>query len=144
MENLGQDETGISVAGSDLSELSHLTHTAKGERRLREQMEREGKNFQVKNDFCEAGDVVTNNMSGVQEEEDLTPAEKRAAEAEKRAAWRKARLRSLENDAIQAQMVIAKMSELVTIDGTDSTPLTSIQELQGQDLGGLSLLSVSM
>ena len=35
-------------------------------------------------------------------------------EAEKRAAWRKARLQSLEDDALQAQMVIEKMSELTT------------------------------
>uniref|UniRef100_A0A0P4W1M2 PDZ domain-containing protein n=1 Tax=Scylla olivacea TaxID=85551 RepID=A0A0P4W1M2_SCYOL len=46
------------------------------------------------------------------EEEHLSPAEKRRLEAEKRAAWRQARLRSLENDAVQAQYVIEKCSEL--------------------------------
>jgi len=41
-------------------------------------------------------------------------------DAEKRAAWRKARLQSLENDAIQAQIVIEKMSELnFSTDKTD-------------------------
>lgn len=34
--------------------------------------------------------------------------------AEKRAQWRKARLESLEEDALQAQIVIEKMSELST------------------------------
>ncbi|XP_045119901.1 protein lap4-like isoform X14 [Portunus trituberculatus] len=47
-----------------------------------------------------------------EEEEHLSPAEKRRLEAEKRAAWRQARLRSLENDAVQAQYVIEKCSEL--------------------------------
>jgi len=41
-------------------------------------------------------------------------------ESEKRAAWRKARLQSLESDAIQAQIVIEKMSELnFSTDKTD-------------------------
>ncbi|XP_077952151.1 protein scribble homolog isoform X21 [Gasterosteus aculeatus] len=39
---------------------------------------------------------------------DLSPAEKRALEAEKRAMWRAARMKSLEQDALKAQMVIAK------------------------------------
>ena len=38
--------------------------------------------------------------------------------AEKRAQWRKARLESLEEDAIQAQIVIEKMSELSTSTAT--------------------------
>ena len=42
-------------------------------------------------------------------------------EAEKRAAWRKARLQSLEDDALQAQMVIEKMSELTTTESQDGT-----------------------
>ncbi|XP_061877437.1 protein scribble homolog isoform X10 [Entelurus aequoreus] len=41
-------------------------------------------------------------------EKDLSPAEKRALEAEKRAMWRAARMKSLEQDALKAQMVIAK------------------------------------
>ena len=55
-----------------------MIHTAKAERRLREKMEREG------------GDEAM-------EEDELSPAEKRALDAERRAAWRKARLKSLEN-----------------------------------------------
>ncbi|XP_064104431.1 protein scribble homolog isoform X4 [Macrobrachium nipponense] len=46
------------------------------------------------------------------EEEQLSPADKRRAEAEKKAAWRQARLKSLENDAMQAQYVIEKYSQL--------------------------------
>uniref|UniRef100_A0A8C4SH40 Protein scribble homolog n=1 Tax=Erpetoichthys calabaricus TaxID=27687 RepID=A0A8C4SH40_ERPCA len=45
------------------------------------------------------------------QEKDLSPAEKRALEAEKRAMWRAARMKSLEQDALKAQMVIAKSKE---------------------------------
>merc|ERR1711941_143392 len=51
--------------------------------------------------------------------DNLSPEEKKAMDAERRAAWRKARLKSLENDAIQAQMVIQKMSELSTQESSD-------------------------
>uniref|UniRef100_A0A8C4FB62 Protein scribble homolog n=1 Tax=Dicentrarchus labrax TaxID=13489 RepID=A0A8C4FB62_DICLA len=44
----------------------------------------------------------------VSPDKDLSPAEKRALEAEKRAMWRAARMKSLEQDALKAQMVIAK------------------------------------
>lgn len=43
----------------------------------------------------------------------LSPAEERAIRAEKRAAWRAARLKSLEQDAMQAQMVIKSMTDMV-------------------------------
>ncbi|XP_078542733.1 protein scribble homolog isoform X18 [Lissotriton helveticus] len=45
------------------------------------------------------------------QEKDLSPAERRALEAEKRAMWRAARMKSLEQDALKAQMVIAKSKE---------------------------------
>ncbi|KAJ8268456.1 hypothetical protein COCON_G00136280 [Conger conger] len=41
-------------------------------------------------------------------DKDLSPAERRALEAEKRAMWRAARMKSLEQDALKAQMVIAR------------------------------------
>lgn len=47
------------------------------------------------------------------EEQKLSPAQIREMKAAKRAAWREARLKSLEQDALQAQMVIKRMSELV-------------------------------
>ena len=75
------------------------THTAKAERRLREQLERDG--------------------ADLSELENLTEAERKSMDSEKRAAWRKARLQSLENDAIQAQIVIEKMSQLVATDSAD-------------------------
>uniref|UniRef100_A0A803WCN8 Scribble planar cell polarity protein n=1 Tax=Ficedula albicollis TaxID=59894 RepID=A0A803WCN8_FICAL len=44
-------------------------------------------------------------------DKELSPAERRALEAEKRAMWRAARMKSLEQDALKAQMVIAKSKE---------------------------------
>ena len=61
-------------------------HTAKGERLLRERLEREGV---AEEEGAEEG--------GEGETSSLSPAEKRAKDAERRAAWRKARLKSLEN-----------------------------------------------
>ena len=55
-------------------------------------------------------------MAEVSEEKEEAKEEAETTEdsAEKRAQWRKARLESLEEDAIQAQIVIEKMSELST------------------------------
>ncbi|XP_057353616.1 protein scribble homolog isoform X1 [Manis pentadactyla] len=44
-------------------------------------------------------------------EQALSPAERRALEAEKRALWRAARMKSLEQDALRAQMVLSKSQE---------------------------------
>uniref|UniRef100_A0A8C2MJ60 Protein scribble homolog n=1 Tax=Cricetulus griseus TaxID=10029 RepID=A0A8C2MJ60_CRIGR len=41
----------------------------------------------------------------------LSPAERRALEAEKRALWRAARMKSLEQDALRAQMVLSKSQD---------------------------------
>ncbi|CAH1400363.1 unnamed protein product [Nezara viridula] len=68
--------------------------TAKAERRMKERLIQEG-------------------LLSDDDEKDLSPAEQRARKAEKRAAWRQARLKSLEQDALQAQMVIKKMSEMI-------------------------------
>merc|ERR1719266_565251 len=113
-----------------LSSGSHMLHTAKGERRFRDKVEREGIDNLPEEEQAAIAEAL---------DENLSPAEKRSMEAERRAAWRKARLKSLENDAIQAQMVIQKMSELVTsdspIDDLDDEssegqqgPLSSISE----------------
>ncbi|XP_043268433.1 protein lap4 isoform X3 [Venturia canescens] len=72
-----------------------VVRTAKAERRLKERMIQEGL------------------ISDDDEESHLSPAEQRALRAEKRAAWRQARLKSLEQDALQAQIVIKKMSEMM-------------------------------
>jgi protein scribble len=80
-----------------------IPYTAKGERLLRERLERENAELPEESENFD-------NMS---------PEEKKEVEAERRAAWRKARLKSLENDAIQAQLVIQKMSELSTQESSD-------------------------
>nr|XP_050844643.1 protein lap4 isoform X9 [Vespula vulgaris] len=82
-----------------LQNIPSTVRTAKAERRLKERMIQEGL------------------ISDEDEESHLTPAEQRALRAEKRAAWRQARLKSLEQDALQAQIVIKKMSEMM--DTTD-------------------------
>ncbi|KAH6919790.1 hypothetical protein HPB50_029222 [Hyalomma asiaticum] len=51
----------------------------------------------------------------------LTDAEQRALEAEKRAAWRQARMKSLEEDAVQAQAMLARMTE-----GVEARPVSPI------------------
>ena len=51
---------------------------------------------------------------GEEKEEKEEEVETTEDSAEKRAQWRKARLESLEEDALQAQIVIEKMSELST------------------------------
>ncbi|KZC08986.1 Protein lap4, partial [Dufourea novaeangliae] len=78
-----------------LQNLPSSVRTAKAERRLKERLVQEGI------------------MSDEDEESHLSPAEQRALRAEKRAAWRQARLKSLEQDALQAQIVIKKMSEMM-------------------------------
>ncbi|XP_062987464.1 protein scribble homolog [Elgaria multicarinata webbii] len=50
-------------------------------------------------------------LSAQEKKQELSPAERRALEAEKRAMWRAARMKSLEQDALKAQMVIAKSKE---------------------------------
>lgn len=71
-----------------------IVRTAKAEKRLKDKLREEG--------------VLTD-----EEEPPLSPAEERALRAEKRAAWRAARLKSLEQDAMQAQMVIKGMTDIV-------------------------------
>ncbi|XP_066572279.1 protein scribble homolog isoform X10 [Amia ocellicauda] len=69
--------------------------TAKAERRAQERLRMQSPELQLL----------------AAQDKDLSPAEKRALEAEKRAMWRAARMKSLEQDALKAQMVIAKSKE---------------------------------
>ncbi|CAK9795349.1 Protein scribble homolog [Anthophora quadrimaculata] len=86
-----------------LQNLPSSVRTAKAERRLKERLVQEGI------------------ISDEDEESHLSAAEQRALRAEKRAAWRQARLKSLEQDALQAQIVIKKMSEMMdTTNKTDT------------------------
>ncbi|XP_056678807.1 protein scribble homolog isoform X16 [Monodelphis domestica] len=74
-------------------ELGAPVRTAKAERRQQERLRMQSPEL----------------LSGPERE--LSPAERRALEAEKRALWRAARMKSLEQDALRAQMVIAKSQE---------------------------------
>ena len=63
----------------------------------------------------------------------MSPAEQRILQAKKRAAWREARLKSLEQDAMQAEMVIKKMSELAE---SNMSPITSLRSLSLSNASG--------
>ncbi|XP_015111714.1 protein lap4 isoform X7 [Diachasma alloeum] len=84
-----------------------IVRTAKAERRFKEKLIQEGL------------------ISDDDEESGLSPAEQRALRAEKRAAWRQARLKSLEQDALQAQMVIKKMNEIMDTSGTKADEISA-------------------
>ncbi|XP_056635596.1 protein lap4-like isoform X6 [Diorhabda sublineata] len=88
-----------------------IVRTAKAERRLRDRLREEG--------------FLTD-----EDDPPLSPAEERAIKAEKRAAWRAARLKSLEQDAIQAQMVIKSMTDMV---GAGEVPTTVQSEISSSD-----------
>lgn len=87
-----------------------VVRTAKAEKRLREQMKEEG--------------LLTD-----EDDQHLSPAEERALRAQKRQAWRQARLKSLEQDAIQVQMVLKSMTDIV---GSNEVPKTT-EELDEKD-----------
>ncbi|XP_049534430.1 protein lap4 isoform X3 [Anopheles darlingi] len=63
------------------------------------------------------------------DESKLSPSEIRALRAQKRAAWRQARLKSLENDALQAQIMIQTMNAAVLSE--ESAHLGSTQSNSG-------------
>ncbi|OWF53429.1 Leucine-rich repeat-containing protein 1 [Mizuhopecten yessoensis] len=69
-----------------------VVRTAKAEKRMQDRLAAEGS-------VGPAGDPVS-------------PAEERQLQAEKRAAWRKARMNSLEEDAMKAQAVIVRAQEM--------------------------------
>ncbi|XP_069692497.1 protein lap4 isoform X4 [Periplaneta americana] len=92
-----EDAENVTNKSSSLSGLVSMgsIRTAKAERRMKERLQQEGL------------------LTDEDDDKELSPAEQRALKAEKRAAWRQARLKSLEQDALQAQMVIKKMSEMI-------------------------------
>ncbi|XP_026217627.1 protein scribble homolog isoform X1 [Anabas testudineus] len=89
----------------------------------------------------------------VSPDKDLSPAEKRALEAEKRAMWRAARMKSLEQDALKAQMVIAKSRDVKkrgTLDQLTESPSpvptpspTPMEELSPRGVTSPGRLSLS-
>ncbi|XP_067665622.1 protein scribble homolog isoform X5 [Haliotis asinina] len=88
-----------------------VVRTAKAERRLSDRVQLEGGSPQ-------------------EDGEKLSPAEERELQAEKRAAWRKARMKSLEADAVRAQAVIARAQEM----SKDTTTATSGSTLSTVDI----------
>ncbi|KRX54774.1 Protein lap1 [Trichinella sp. T9] len=64
--------------------------------------------------------------SELDQNQSLSPAEQRALEAEKRAAWRKARLKSLEADAAKAEKVMERVRQM-----TDSNENLEQKDKQG-------------
>ena len=72
------------ATSTSTSSLTSLPYTAKGERRLREKLEREGRSPE------EVGLVPFDDPS-------LSPEKVKSMEAERRAQWRRERLKSLEN-----------------------------------------------
>ncbi|KAM4906532.1 protein scribble homolog isoform 17-T19 [Sylvia borin] len=88
-----QRTNSVSGPGAALPEPAAPVRTAKAERRHQERLR-----------------MQSPELLAAQEKE-LSPAERRALEAEKRAMWRAARMKSLEQDALKAQMVIAKSKE---------------------------------
>ncbi|KAK5615604.1 hypothetical protein CRENBAI_024840 [Crenichthys baileyi] len=83
-------EDSLSLISAYPGESTAPIRTAKAERRHQERLRMQSPELAVAPD------------------KDLSPAEKRALEAEKRAMWRAARMKSLEQDALKAQMVISK------------------------------------
>lgn len=87
-----------------------IVRTAKAEKRLKDKLKGEG--------------LLTD-----EDDQPLSPAEERSLRVEKRAAWRAARLKSLEQDAMQAQMVIKSMTDIVgTGDNQLKDEVTPIKE----------------
>ncbi|XP_032781898.2 protein lap4 isoform X6 [Daphnia magna] len=82
----------VTVTTAPSAQHPSIVRTAKAEKRLKDKLTREG-------------------LELSEEEKMLSPTEQRALQARKRAAWREARLKSLEQDAMQAEMVIKRMSE---------------------------------
>ncbi|XP_066193840.1 protein scribble homolog isoform X1 [Sylvia atricapilla] len=91
-----QRTNSVSGPGAALPEPAAPVRTAKAERRHQERLRMQSPELLDKDK---------------DKEKELSPAERRALEAEKRAMWRAARMKSLEQDALKAQMVIAKSKE---------------------------------
>ncbi|XP_060836590.1 protein scribble homolog isoform X4 [Rhopalosiphum padi] len=94
--------------------------TAKAEKRMKERLSQEG--------------IVEPNETN----KELSPSEQRSLNAEKKAAWRQARLKSLEQDALQAQIVIKELSEISESKSTnggdaDSDEILDIQSKECTD-----------
>ncbi|KAL3279121.1 hypothetical protein HHI36_016635 [Cryptolaemus montrouzieri] len=99
------DNDSVESPNTRPSSVIGIVRTAKAERRFKDQLRESG--------------LLTD-----EDEANLSPAESRQKKAEKRAAWRAARLKSLEQDAIQAQMVIKSMTDMVDSNEVPHVPTT--------------------
>ncbi|XP_045477554.1 protein lap4 isoform X14 [Harmonia axyridis] len=97
------DNDSVGSSNTRPSSVIGIVRTAKAERRLKDQLKESG--------------LLTD-----EDEANLSPAESKQKKAEKRAAWRAARLKSLEQDAIQAQMVIKSMTDMVDSNEVPTVP----------------------
>ncbi|XP_015379845.1 PREDICTED: protein scribble homolog isoform X4 [Diuraphis noxia] len=88
--------------------------TAKAEKRMKERLNQEG--------------IVSNENN-----KELSPSEQRSLNAEKKAAWRQARLKSLEQDALQAQIVIKELSEINESRSTNGGDSDEIPDTQSKE-----------
>lgn len=95
------------------SDNQRIFRTAKAERRYKEKMKKAGLDLEFEEQL-----------------QSLTPNQRRALEAEKRALWRQARLKSLEDDAMRAQMVMQKVKEMS--EQMDARPLSP--QMQALDI----------
>ncbi|CAN8026998.1 unnamed protein product, partial [Ixodes persulcatus] len=118
-EDVEMQADAVDAAGTVSSEVRGPGHpdwvpvpavrTVKAERRLRERQQRElGPDAPEEAD----DDGVTAGLAS---------ARQRALEAEKRAAWRQARMKSLEEDTVQAQAVLSRLTE-----GVEARPLSPV------------------
>lgn len=92
MEQRPNSMSGLSPVYPSGTDGAAPVRTAKAERRLQERLKMQSPEL-------------------TEEEMQLSPAERRALQAEKRAMWRAARMKSLEQDALKAQVVIARSKE---------------------------------
>ncbi|XP_077989669.1 protein scribble homolog isoform X3 [Glandiceps talaboti] len=101
--NRSVDSLNASTASvSSISSTPSDVRTAKAEKRYIERLKREG-----------AISPSNSSITSEEGERSLSPAEQRALQAEKKAAWRAARMKSLEEDALKAQLVIEKSQEIL-------------------------------
>ncbi|XP_035775525.1 protein lap4-like isoform X5 [Anopheles albimanus] len=84
---------------------------------------------------------ASNSLPPEYDESMLSPSEIRALRAQKRAAWRQARLKSLENDALQAQIMIQTMNAAVLSEDSAQNSSTNTQGSDGD--GGTTTTSIA-
>jgi len=103
------------ISASSVSSVSSTgsVRTAKAEKRLKERLHQEGAYAHM--------------------DQSMSPSEQRALQAEKRAAWRQARLKSLEQDALQAQIVLNRINEIIDSPNPNEDGVDNPEDAEGED-----------